>query len=290
MVTKHIFTYGKMIKFSHTIFALPFALSAVLLALREHPVLSAWPIVWIVLAMVGARSAAMGFNRIADARFDANNPRTAGREIPTGKISTLSAALFVLLSSGLFVFSAAMLNPLCFYLSAPVLGLLFSYSFTKRFTALCHLYLGFVISLAPLGAWVAITGEFSARIVILSAALLTYIAGFDIIYACQDTTFDRHNGLFSMPARLGVRASLHLSSLLHALSTAAFAALAVVFELQVIYLITVIIIGTLFVIEHSVVRPNRPEAIQMAFFNINSIISILLFCGIAADLLAERWL
>jgi len=202
----------------------------------------------------------------------------------------LSAALFVGLSSVLFIFSAAMLNPLCFYLSFPVLALLFSYSFTKRFTMLCHLYLGFVISLAPLGAWVAITGEFSWRIVILSAALLTYIAGFDIIYACQDTTFDRHTGLFSMPARIGVRTSLHVSSLLHALSTAAFVALLVVFNLNVVYLITVIIIGTLYVIEHSVVRPGRFEAIQMAFFNINGIISILLFLGIAADLMVEKWL
>jgi len=290
VVTRHIFTYGKMIKFSHTIFALPFALSAVLLALREHPVSSAWPVLWIVLAMVGARSAAMGFNRIVDARFDAKNPRTAGREIPAGKISLLSATLFVGLSSALFVFSAAMLNPLCFYFSFPVLVLLLSYSFTKRFTMFCHLYLGFVISLAPLGAWMAVTGEFSWRIVFLSAALLTYIAGFDIIYACQDTTFDRDTGLFSMPARIGTRASLHLSSLLHVFSTAAFVALLFVFDLNVVYLITVIMIATLYVIEHAVARPNRPEAIQMAFFNINGIISILLFCGIAADLMVEKWL
>lgn len=290
MPVNRIVTYGRMIKFPHTIFALPFALSAVVLALKDYSMRSVWDILWILLAMVGARSAAMGFNRIVDARFDAANPRTMNREIPTGKISKLAAAMFVSLSSLLFIVSAAMLSRICFYLSFPVLGLLLSYSFAKRYTALCHIYLGFVISLAPMGAWIAITGDFSLRIVFLSLALMTYIAGFDIIYACQDYDFDRRAGLFSIPAKLGLHKALIISSLLHAVSTACLALIYPFFDMHMIYLLSVVIIGILYAIEHGVVRPDHPDSIQLAFFNINSIISIVLFVGIAADVAVEKLL
>ncbi len=205
-----ILTYGRMIKFSHTIFALPFALSAIVMAWRDQP--SSYPVLlWILLAMVFARSAAMGFNRIVDAAIDAKNTRTVIREIPAGLLSKKEAVLFVVISSVLFVFSAAMLSSLCFYLSFPVLFFLMFYSYTKRFTKYCHLYLGFAISLAPIGAWVAVTGAFSWSVFFLSLGLMTYIAGFDILYACQDIEFDKKEGLHSLPSLLGPQKAMTIS-------------------------------------------------------------------------------
>ncbi|OQY52737.1 MAG: 4-hydroxybenzoate octaprenyltransferase, partial [Desulfobacteraceae bacterium 4572_88] len=211
-IMNRILTYGRMIKFSHTIFALPFALSAVVLAQRQYPLV--WTdIFWVLLAMVGARSAAMGFNRIADARIDANNPRTSQREIPSGKLELRSAVFFVIFFSAIFICSAAMLGRICFYLAPPVLALLFFYSYTKRFTWLAHLFLGFAISLAPLGAWIAIAKTFSWPILLLSLALMTYIAGFDILYACQDVSFDQKEGLFSIPVHFGTRKALLIAAM-----------------------------------------------------------------------------
>ena len=280
----HIHVFGRMIKFSHTIFALPFALSAVVLAHWETPV-SMGGVFWILIAMVGARSAAMGFNRIADARLDADNPRTADREIPRGKISTASAVVFVFLFSALFVIASAFLSRLCLYLSFPVLGILFFYSYAKRFTWLCHLYLGFAISLAPVGAWIAVTGGFDARILLLSFGLMTYIAGFDILYACQDIQFDKQSGLFSIPARFGVATSLLAAKLIHLGSLLCFLLLIPAFHLGGIYLLSVAIIAVLFYIEHRLINPNDLSRINIAFFHMNSIISVTLFIGIAADLL-----
>ena len=197
-----IVTYGRMVRFSHTVFALPFALAAVVLAQRRHPLQLA-DLFWILVAMVGARSAAMGFNRLADAPWDAVNPRTSGREIPAGKLSVVLAERFVIFFSGVFLLAAAMLGRLCFYLSLPVLLVLFAYSYTKRFTWLSHLVLGFAISLAPVGAWIAVAKGFSWPILLLSAALMAWMAGFDILYACQDAVFDKNHGLFSIPVRFG---------------------------------------------------------------------------------------
>jgi 4-hydroxybenzoate polyprenyltransferase len=279
MLIDQIRTYGRLIKFSHTIFALPFALAAVLLAHRENAV--TWgALFWILLAMAGARSAAMGFNRYADSRFDRLNPRTTNRPSVTGEISSGSVLAFVILSSSLFMLSAAMLGRLCLMLSIPVLGVLFVYSYTKRFTSFSHLYLGFAIGLAPVGAWIAATGTMDARILLLSFGLMTYIAGFDILYACQDIDFDCSTGLFSMPSRWGVEKSLFISCVLHGLTFFFLAAVYFVFDLGVIYLAALLIIGILLVIEHILVRPGRLENINLAFFHVNSVISVLILLGV----------
>lgn len=281
MAEKAVF-FGRMIKFSHTAFALPFALSAVVLAHNTDP-MSIYKIFWIVMAMVGARSAAMGFNRIADARFDAENPRTAKRAIPAGTLSIRSAAVFVILSSALFVFCAARLSSLCFYFSFPVLALLLGYSYAKRFTRFCHFYLGFAISLAPMGAWIAMTGRFSWGILFLSAGLMAHIAGFDIIYACQDTQFDSEHDLFSLPSRSGVGYSLKISSWLHAVAVLFFVATGACFGLGAYYFISVGLVAAMFTVEHLIVSPSDLKHINIAFFHINSMISVVLFLGILAD-------
>ncbi len=288
-IYEKIKTYGRMIKFSHTIFALPFVLSAVVLAYREHS-LGLLDIFWIIIAAVSARSAAMGFNRIADVGFDRVNPRTMNREIPSGQLSMTSALGFVVISSVIFVFAAAMLSKLCFYLSIPVLGILFGYSYTKRFTQWCHLYLGFAISHAPMGAWIAATGTFSWGILCLSCALMSYIAGFDIIYSCQDTEFDQDEKLFSLPSKIGIKNSLNLSSVLHAVSFGFFLMVYFLFDMQVVFLLTVCLIGILFVVEHKLVNPDDLKNINIAFFHVNSVISVLLFVGILADELIRRWM
>jgi 4-hydroxybenzoate polyprenyltransferase len=274
--------YGKMIKFSHTIFALPFALSAVVLAWQTH-VPSFWDLVWILLAMVGARSAAMGFNRIVDASIDKKNPRTAIREIPAGILSQKEAAVFVLISSVIFIGAAALLSPLCFMLSFPVLFALFFYSYTKRFTKYCHLYLGFAIALAPVGAWVAITNGLSLGIIFLSLGLWAYIAGFDILYACQDIDFDREQGLFSLPSKIGPGKAMMISSLLHILTMAFFLAMYLSFHMHPVFLIFLAGIAALLIIEHKLVKPDDLTHIDLAFFHINSVISLTLFIGVLVE-------
>lgn len=279
VLKKKILVYGRMIKFSHTIFALPFALSAVVLAWETHsPVFMDF--LWILMAMVGARSAAMGFNRIVDADIDSKNDRTAIREIPSGLLSKKESFLFVLISSFLFIFSAAMLSHLCLILSFPVLFFLFFYSYTKRFTKYCHLYLGFAISLAPVGAWVAITGTLSLGIVFLTLTLLTYIAGFDILYACQDIDFDREQGLFSLPSKIGPEKAMRFSSVLHVLTFVFLLAMYFSFGMHPVFLIFQGIIGLLLIAEHKLVKPDNLQHIDVAFFHINSVISILLFIGV----------
>ncbi len=280
--------FGRMIKFSHSIFAMPFALSAVVLAQRDHPT-SFSDIFWILVAMVGARSAAMGFNRIVDAGLDSKNPRTRNREIPTGRLSLESAIGFVVLSSAVFIGAAAMLGKLCLILSVPALLVLLGYSYTKRFTRWCHLYLGFAISLAPMGAWIALTDTFSWWILCLSSALMTYIAGFDIIYACQDVDFDRENNLFSVPARYGVKQALAISTWLHAFSFLCFVLIFFIFQMDLFYLAAVIIIGMLYIIEHKLVDPDDLRRIHVAFFHVNSAISVVLFVGVLADEIWRRF-
>jgi 4-hydroxybenzoate polyprenyltransferase len=282
VIKKKIFNYGKMIKFSHTVFALPFALSAVVLAWQAR-VPSAWELFLILAAMVGARSAAMGFNRIIDADIDKKNPRTAIREIPAGILTQKEALVFVVLSSLVFVGAAALLSPLCFWLSFPVLGVLFFYSYTKRFTPYCHLVLGFAISLAPAGAWVALTGTLNWGIVFLSAALWFYIAGFDILYACQDIDFDREQGLFSLPAHLGAKRAMQVSTLFHGVFMACLVAMYLSFAMHPVFLIFWAVIAGLIVLEHRLVKPGDLTRIDMAFFHVNSAVSVLLFAGILAQ-------
>jgi 4-hydroxybenzoate polyprenyltransferase len=271
--------YSRMIKLSHTVFALPFALAAVVLAHRETPI-TPHTLFWIVMAMVGARSAAMGFNRLADASLDARNPRTAIREIPKGTISLGEASVFVLASVMLFVIAAAKLSALCFWLSFPVLAVFFMYSYTKRFTWFSHIVLGFAIGMAPMAVWVAVNGSLSWKICILSLALLSYIAGFDVLYACQDVEFDRREGLYSIPLRFGVAPAMRISTLLHVLSVACLAYLYWLFSLSPVYLVFVGIIAGLFIIEHSLVNPDDLSRINMAFFHVNSIISVMVFIAV----------
>ena len=285
---KHIVTYGRMIRFSHTIFALPFALAAVVLANRQVP-LTLYGLTWILVAMVAARSTAMGFNRIVDAQLDAKNPRTAMREIPAGKLSRKAAITFVAVSAALFILAAAMLGQLCLALSLPVLVVLCLYSYTKRFTWLAHLYLGFAISLAPLGAWIALTNSFSGSILILCLALMTYITGFDILYACQDTGFDRSEGLYSIPARFGNKKALMAARAVHLISWGCLLWVGVTFHLGLIYFGTGLFIGILFIIEHRLVNPNDLSKIDLAFFNVNSTVSVVLFLGILVDELIHLW-
>ncbi|AOY60207.1 UbiA-like polyprenyltransferase [Desulfococcus multivorans] len=279
--------YGRMVKFSHTVFALPFALSALVLAGREHRV-TLVEIFWILVAMVGARSAAMGFNRIVDAGFDARNPRTAARELPAGRLSGSAAGVFVVCFSGIFVFAAAMLGPLPLMLSGPVLGVLFLYSYTKRFTWLAHLYLGFAIALAPPATWIAVTGVFSGKILWLSVALAAYIAGFDILYACQDVAFDRSQGLFSIPARFGVKPALRAARAIHAAAYGAFMMLYFAFDMTGGFLLAVGLIGFLLIFEHWLTDPDDLSRVPIAFFHVNSVISVTLLAGVLADELIRR--
>ena len=279
---ERIVTYGRMIKFSHTVFALPFALAAVVLANRHTPV-SLYGVSWILVAMVAARSAAMGFNRIVDAKIDAKNPRTAMREIPSGKLNRNTAIAFVTVSATLFILAAAMLGKLCLVLSVPVLAVLLLYSYTKRFTWLAHVYLGFAISLAPLGAWIALTNSFAWPILLLCFALMTYITGFDILYACQDTRFDKREGLFSIPAKFGIRKALMAARAVHFISWCFFLWLWNAFDLGLIYFCTALFIGVLLIVEHRLVRPDDLSQIDLAFFHVNSIISVMLFLGILVD-------
>ena len=240
--------------------------------------------------MAAARSAAMGFNRIVDARFDNKNPRTKQRAIPAGALSMKSAVMFVTFFSLVFILASAMISKICFLLSFPVLLILFFYSYTKRFTSLSHLYLGMSISLVPVGTWIAVTGRFELPITVLSMSLLTYIAGFDILYACQDIDFDKKMGLFSIPVKFGIAPALHISSVLHVISFLCLFLLLILFDLGIIYMITLFIIGGLFILEHQFVKPGDLTHIQKAFFNVNSAISIILFIGILGDELIRKYL
>jgi len=281
-IKNKIRVYGRMIKFSHTIFALPFVLSAVVMAWENHSP-SILDFFWILTAMVGARSAAMGFNRIVDADIDLKNERTAIREIPSGLLSKNESFAFVILSSLVFIVSAAMLSRLCLVLSFPVLFFLLFYSYTKRFTKYCHLYLGFAISLAPVGAWIAITGSLAWSIVFLSLSLMTYIAGFDILYSCQDIDFDKKEGLFSLPSKIGPEKAMFISSLLHGCTIVFLLAMYAAFGMHPIFLIFLSIIGGLLIAEHKLVKPDDLQHINIAFFHVNSAISVSLLIGVVAQ-------
>ena len=276
--------FGRMIKFSHSVFALPFALaSAALASGAEFP----WQkLGWILVAMVGARSAAMGFNRLADQAIDARNPRTAGRELPRGVLSRAEVALFVAVSAAALVFAAAMLNPLCLALSPVALAIVFGYSYTKRFTSLSHLFLGLALAVAPVGAWLAIRGQFAAAPAILGLAVLAWVAGFDTIYACQDAEFDKAEGLHSLPARLGVRRALIVARWLHVCAVVALAAVYWLVPLHPLYLAGVAGVAALLAYEHSLVRAHDLSRINAAFFTVNGWVSI----GYCATTVAARLL
>lgn len=273
-------TYAQMIKLSHSVFALPFGLAALVILNADYPI-SAEALLWIIVAIIGARSAAMGFNRVIDARYDGRNPRTAKRHIPSGAISAREATLFGIFSAVVFVGAAAMLSFTCFILSFPVLAVLIGYSYTKRFTAASHLVLGLSIGLMPLGASVAVTGTITLAPAVLSLALSTYIAGFDILYACQDIEFDLREGLRSIPSRLGVVPALLISIGLHVISIASLTSLYWLLPLSTVYLICMAVVAGLFVIEHLLVRPSDLSHINVAFFDVNSVISVMVFVSVA---------
>jgi 4-hydroxybenzoate polyprenyltransferase len=273
----------EMIKFSHTIFALPFAFTGALLAARGVPTLSQAG--WIVCAMVGARTAAMGLNRVIDAEIDAKNPRTSGRAIPAGLLGRGAVLVFIALSILLMLFAARMLNPLCLYLSPVALGFLLLYSYCKRFTALAHVVLGICLAGAPLGAWIAIRGEAELPAYFLALAVMFWVSGFDILYALQDLDFDRRSGLHSIPVKLGVTGSLWTSRLFHVLSCAFLAAVFVTMHLGPFYLAGVAATTIMLMYEHWLLRGGNLEKIDAAFMNMNGYISVTVFVATLVDVL-----
>ncbi len=276
-----------MIKFEHTIFALPFAfLGAILgsfIMRGDFPQLSEW--IWITLAMVGARSAAMSLNRVIDAQIDKHNPRTAERAIPAGLVSKIEVWLFIVISFVVLFFSAFQLNMLAVYLLPIAVFFLVIYSYTKRFTWTCHLILGITIGIAPLGGWVGATGTLPFEAYFLFVAVALWIAGFDVIYATQDADYDKEHGLHSIPSRFGIKQALLLARAFHTVSFLSFLSLFFVTPLGWLYLAGVIISGAILVYEHSLVSENDLSKVHVAFFPMNSILSVVLFVFAIGDVL-----
>ncbi|MBU9711829.1 UbiA-like polyprenyltransferase [Evansella tamaricis] len=277
----------EMIKFEHTIFALPFAfLGAVLGSLLlegRWPTASEW--LWITLAMVGARSAAMSLNRLIDAKIDKENPRTAERAIPAGLISKLETLVFIILSFALLFFSAFQLNMLAVYLLPVAVFFLVIYSYTKRFTWLCHVFLGITIAIAPLGGWVGTTGTLTWEAVMLFIGVALWTAGFDVIYATQDADYDKSVNLYSIPSFFGIKKALYIARGFHILSFMAMISLFFITPLSWIYLVGVLIVGAIMVYEHSLVSPNDLSKVNVAFFTMNGIISMVMLAFTLGDLL-----
>ncbi len=275
----------EMIKFEHSVFALPFALTGALLAVRGLPT---WrQVFWIVVAMVGARSAAMTFNRIADLKFDALNPRTEARALPAGQLGRGFAAGFTAVSCGLLVLAAYRLNPLAFKLSPVAIAILLGYSFTKRFTLLSHLVLGLCLGMSPPAAWIALRGDLSVSVLLLGGAVMLWVAGFDIIYACQDVEFDHALGLHSIPHRYGIRAALYTSAALHVVMLGLLVVVARMEGLGWIALAGLAAVAALLAYEHSLVKPHDLSRVNAAFFTVNGYISVLFFLTWAADILVH---
>ena len=278
-------TYLSFVRFSHSVFALPFALTGALLAWRELPF--SWSQVgWIVVCMVGARSAAMGFNRLVDARFDALNPRTAMRELPRGAMTRWEAALFVVVSSAVFIFGASRLSTLCLVLSPIALAIVFWYSLAKRFTTYTQLFLGLAMAVAPVGGWIAAGGRGGAEPWLLGLAIGLWVGGFDILYACQDVDFDRGHGLRSIPVRFGVANSIALSRVMHVGTVVVMAALWSVAGLPVLYLGGVAVVAMLLVYEQSLVSADDLSQVKKAF-DLNGYVGIVYFAATALALYIE---
>ena len=276
----------KMIKFEHTVFALPFALTSAMLAANGMPELRV--LGWILVAMVGARSAAMAFNRIADLHYDRLNPRTANRALPKGILSTAQVGLFTVVSALVFMFAAWNLNKLALILSPVALVVILGYSFTKRFTNLSHLVLGLSLGIAPVGAWIAVKGRIELAPIILSAAVMFWTAGFDIIYALQDLDFDRKMGLFSIPKALGPRKGLLVSRVFHALTAALLGVFGLMMGLGIVYYVGLALVSIALACEQSLVKPNDFSKANVAFFNANGFVSIGFFVFSLADLLVRK--
>ena len=276
----------EMIKWEHSIFALPFALCGAMLAANGVPAMH--QLIWIIVAMVAARSAAMAFNRLADATIDAANPRTRTRALPAGQLTPAFVATFVTLSSAIFVLAAGELNRLALWLSPVALGVLLLYSYTKRFTRWSHLVLGFALGIAPAAAWIAVRGSLDARILLLTAAVTFWVGGFDVLYACQDFDFDRQTGLHSIPRFLGIRGALWVARGFHMIMLLLLVAVLWSFGLGRLATIGVILVAALLTYEHSLVSANDLTKLNAAFFTMNGVISVLFFVFVAGDLLARK--
>ncbi len=276
MVLYNTFTnYLRLIKFSHSIFALPFAFTAALIAADGIPEFQ--KIVWITVAMVAGRSGAMGMNRIADRRIDALNPRTKDREIPKGVVSLWEAVVLTVIAFAALLFAAYKLNPLCFKFAPVVLLVLISYSYTKRFTWLCHIVLGIALALAPLCAWIAVRGTFDPEILPLCFAVMFWVAGFDTLYALQDMDFDKKQGLCSIPSIFGVKRSLWIARLFHITTIGLLLSLVLIFNMSNFWLFGTLVAASLMMYEHSLVKPTDLSKLNIAFFNMNGYISITVF-------------
>jgi 4-hydroxybenzoate polyprenyltransferase len=277
-----VFVYLSFVRFSHSVFALPFALIGALLAWRTAP-FSWLQVVWIVVCMVSARSAAMGFNRLVDARWDALNPRTSMRELPRGAMSAREAAFFVLVSSAVFVFGASRLSTLCFVLSPVALAIVFWYSLAKRYTTYTQLFLGLAMAVAPVGGWIATGGRAGAEPWLLGLAIGLWVGGFDILYACQDLDFDRQQGLRSIPVRFGVSRSIWLSRLMHVATVVIMAALWRAADLPSFYMAGVAVVAGLLVYEQSLVSESDLSQVKKAF-DLNGYVGIIYFAATALSL------
>jgi 4-hydroxybenzoate polyprenyltransferase len=283
-------TILEMIKFEHSVFALPFALVGAMLAARAAGGLPTWrQILWIVVAMVGARSAAMTMNRIADVEFDGRNPRTANRALPKGELSLSFAWIFTIVAAAVLVLAAWQLNPLALKLSPVALAVLFLYSYTKRFTSLSHLVLGFCLGMSPAAAWIAIRGSLDWRMLILCAAVTLWVGGFDVLYACQDVEFDKQAGLYSIPKKFGVAGALLIARGMHVVMVALLSWLAFSFQLPWPAWVGICLVAALLAYEHSLVKPNDLSKMNAAFFAVNGYISLVfLVCWGAAVMVIRR--
>ncbi|MGQ9558662.1 MAG: UbiA-like polyprenyltransferase [Desulfurispora sp.] len=275
MVWSKFRIFLEMIKFEHTIFALPFAYTGALLVHRSLP--AGRDVLWITLAMVGARTAAMSLNRIIDRHIDAANPRTANRAIPAGLLRVGEVWVYVLLSFALLFYAAAQLSPLALRLFPVAVLVLTLYSYTKRFTWACHLFLGLALGLAPLGAWIAIANRFDLAPVLLAGGVMFWVAGFDIIYACDDYDFDRSHGIYSIPARFGILAALRISAVFHVVAPLLFAATGLVLHLGWLYFAGLLLAVGLLFYQHHLVRPDDLSRAGVAFFNLNGTLSVVMF-------------
>ncbi len=276
----------EMIKWEHSIFALPFALCGAMLAAGGLP---GWrQLAWIVIAMISARSAAMAFNRLADASIDAANPRTATRALPIGQLTPAFVSTFVVVSCGIFVSAASQLNRLALMLSPVALAVVLLYSYTKRFTRWSHLFLGFALGIAPAAAWIAVRGSLDPRILLLTAAVTFWVAGFDVIYACQDYEYDRSHGLYSLPRYFGIRNALVIARLFHLVMLGLLVALVVTFGLGKLAMVGVIAVAALLLYEHRLVRYDDLSKLNAAFFTMNGVISVVFLLFVASDLLLRK--
>jgi 4-hydroxybenzoate polyprenyltransferase len=276
----------EMIKWEHSIFALPFALCGAMLAAGGLP---SWhQFAWIVVAMISARSAAMAFNRLADASIDAANPRTATRALPVGQLTPAFVSTFVVVSCGIFILAAWQLNRLTLILSPVALAVLLAYSYTKRFTRWSHLVLGFALGIAPAAAWIAVRGSLDPRILLLTAAVTFWVGGFDVIYSCQDHEHDLSHGLHSLPRYLGIRNALVIARVFHLVMIGLLVALVVSFGLGKLAMVGIIAVAALLLYEHSLVRHDDLSKLNAAFFTMNGVISVVFFFFVAGDLLVRH--